>query len=275
MTDINQLSSTDTLTAGDLLPIWRANNSDTRKTALSVLQAYLQANLTFEAGAFVVQYAAPSATSFTVTLLSNTNNQWLIMSPLAAYAAGTITFPLSSTITDNQEILIFSTQAVTTLTLSGNGASIVGAPTGISQNTGMRFKYNSLAATWYRVEISMTPRTLTGSTGLTVTNGDGISGNPTLTLDQTLVGIAGLTTAADQLVYSTGVDTFATTTFASFGRTLVGSVQQSTTGTATGFTAGAGTAVNDQSTFTGAVGSTAYRVSDIVRALKNVGILAS
>jgi hypothetical protein len=149
MTDINQLSSTDTLTAGDLLPIWRANNSDTRKTSLTALQSFMQTNLTFSAGQFVVQYAAPAATSFTVALLANTNNQWLILTPLAAYAAGTITFPLLSTVADNQEILIFSTQAVTALTLSGNGATIVGAPAGISQNGALRFKFNSLASTWY------------------------------------------------------------------------------------------------------------------------------
>ncbi len=149
MTDINQLSTSDTLTAGDLLPIWRTNNSDTRKTSLTALQAFMQANLTFTAGEFVVQYAAPVATGFTVALLANTDNQWLILTPLAAYAAGTITFPLSSSVADNQEILIFSTQAVTTLTLSGNGATIVGAPTGISQNGALRFKYNTLASTWY------------------------------------------------------------------------------------------------------------------------------
>jgi hypothetical protein len=152
MTDINQLSTADTLTAGDLLPIWRTNNSDTRKTSLTALQSFMQTNLTFSAGQFVVQYAAPAATSFTVALLANTNNQWLILTPLAAYAAGTITFPLLSTVTDNQEILIFSTQAVTTLTLSGNGATIVGAPTGISQNGAVRFKYNSLATTWYVID---------------------------------------------------------------------------------------------------------------------------
>ena len=50
--------------------------------------------------------------------------------------------------------------------------------------------------------------------------------------------------------------------------------QQSGTGETTGFTAGGGTAVNDQSTFTGNVGSTAYRINDIVKALKNLGILA-
>lgn len=43
-------------------------------------------------------------------------------------------------------------------------------------------------------------------------------------LDATLTGIAALTTAADQLVYSNGVDTFATTGFTAYGRTLVNTV---------------------------------------------------
>jgi hypothetical protein len=52
-------------------------------------------------------------------------------------------------------------------------------------------------------------------------------------------------------------------------------VQPSTTGTATGFVANTGTAVNDASTFTGAVGTTAYRISDIVKHLKNLGLIAA
>lgn len=52
-------------------------------------------------------------------------------------------------------------------------------------------------------------------------------------------------------------------------------VQPATTGTATGFTAGSGTAVNDDSTFTGGVGTKAYRISDIVLALKQAGIMAA
>ena len=45
MTSINNLSSTDTIYAGDLLPVWRTNNSDTRKVSLTTLTAYLDANL--------------------------------------------------------------------------------------------------------------------------------------------------------------------------------------------------------------------------------------
>ncbi len=52
-------------------------------------------------------------------------------------------------------------------------------------------------------------------------------------------------------------------------------VQPATTGTLTGFTIQAGTAVNHQSTFTGNTGSAAYTIGDIVLALKQVGVLAA
>lgn len=51
--------------------------------------------------------------------------------------------------------------------------------------------------------------------------------------------------------------------------------QPSSTGETTGFTAGGGTAVTDSSTFTGNVGSTAYRISDVVKHLKNIGLIAA
>lgn len=52
------------------------------------------------------------------------------------------------------------------------------------------------------------------------------------------------------------------------------SLRQSGTGETVGFVAGGGTTATDASTFTGNVGSTAYRISDIVKALKNMGVLA-
>lgn len=51
-------------------------------------------------------------------------------------------------------------------------------------------------------------------------------------------------------------------------------VQQNGTGETNGFVAGSGNTVRDDSTFTGNVGSTAYRINDIVKALKNLGLLA-
>lgn len=51
-------------------------------------------------------------------------------------------------------------------------------------------------------------------------------------------------------------------------------VQRNTTGTATGFVSNFGTAVKDDSTFTGGLGATAYRLSDLVLALKQLGLIA-
>lgn len=63
------------------------------------------------------------------------------------------------------------------------------------------------------------------------------------------------------------------TTAGFFGATPV--AQPDTTGTTTGFTAGSGTAVLDDSTFTGDTGSTAYTIGDVVKALKDLGLLAA
>lgn len=74
-------------------------------------------------------------------------------------------------------------------------------------------------------------------------------------------------------IETTGVLSVDQTKVGFYGATAV--TQQGTTGTTTGFTAGSGTAVNDDSTFTGGVGTKAYRISDIVKALKAYGLLAT
>lgn len=58
-----------------------------------------------------------------------------------------------------------------------------------------------------------------------------------------------------------------------YGATPV--VQHSTTGEAAGMTLNSGDDIHETSTFTGNVGSKAYTIGDIVKALKNVGILAA
>jgi len=52
-------------------------------------------------------------------------------------------------------------------------------------------------------------------------------------------------------------------------------IQPAGTGETVGFVAGAGTAVLDDSTFTGNVGSTAYNLNDTIKALKQFGLMAA
>ncbi len=144
MPTINELTATDTLAAGDFFPVFSQTQGDTRKAAMSVLLAYVQANLT--AGRLTTQYSAPSATGFSVTVGTNTH---LILTPVAGYTAGTIVLP--ATPADRDEVLVNCTQAVTTLTVSGNGATVVGAPTTLAANAYFRLKYDAVLNRWYRV----------------------------------------------------------------------------------------------------------------------------
>ena len=144
---------------GDLLPVFSVADSDTRKLTLTNLLAWLQSNLSFATvggiGAYITQYAAPSATGFSVTITDGADddeNVHLILTPAAGYAAGTIVLPVSTSLVDKQEVLVNCTQAVTTLTIDKNGATaLTGAPSTLAANDFFRLKYDLATSTWYRV----------------------------------------------------------------------------------------------------------------------------
>jgi hypothetical protein len=148
MITINKLTALDDVQAGDAMPIYSQANGDTRRAAVSVLQAYMQDNLTFPVARGVTQYATPSATGFSVTI-GQGDDTWLILTPLAAYAAGTIVMPLAPE--DKQTVQVVSTQAVTTLTVSGNGNGVVGAPQAITSNGFFTMRFDAVADIWHRV----------------------------------------------------------------------------------------------------------------------------
>jgi hypothetical protein len=149
---INQLSRADTVTAGDLAVIFSTNNGDARAAAMSVLLAYMQENLT-ASGSFMTQYASPNATAFNVLISPTTagENVYLLLTPTAGFAAGTITLPALASAVDGQEVLVSCTQAVTTLTVAGNGATVNGAPTTLTANGFFRLRFNGVNNSWYRV----------------------------------------------------------------------------------------------------------------------------
>ena len=145
MTNINQLSSMDTLSGGDLIPVWAQNNGDTRKAAMSLVASYVTGTIELPVDISRSQYSAPSATGFTVVVSSA--NTWLVLNPTNAFAAGTIVLPTG--VPDLSMVSIVTTQAITALTVSTSGAAIVGAPTSAAANTAFTMRYDGVTNSWY------------------------------------------------------------------------------------------------------------------------------
>lgn len=154
MPTINQLNSIDAPNSSDLLPVYSQNNGDARKLSMSNLLDWIEANLPFpvEFPQFNTQYATPSSNGFTVTVNNSSANAWLILSPTAGFSTGTIVLPSASVAIDKQEVLVNCTQAVTSLTINGNGAAAVtGEPIALSANDFFRLRYDQPTHSWYRV----------------------------------------------------------------------------------------------------------------------------
>lgn len=150
------LSRTDEVAIGDLFILWKTAAGDYRGCPASDVLTFFQSNLTFTDSTavpqFDTQYSAPSATGFTVAITDSSANTHLILTPVAGYAAGTITLPAVANVVNKQEILVNCTQAVTTLTVNGNGATAVtGEPASLSANDFFKLKYDAPTSTWYRV----------------------------------------------------------------------------------------------------------------------------
>lgn len=97
-----------------------------------------------------VTYASPGATGFTVTVPAR--KQILLMTPGAAYAAGTINFPPKASVADSQTLEVTTSQAVTAVTWGANGAAFVlNGPAGLTAGQTVRFRYFAAIDWWVRI----------------------------------------------------------------------------------------------------------------------------
>ncbi len=150
MPQINQLAAVDQVQSGDQVPIYSAANGDARKASLALLKTFFQEGVT-AADDKITQYAAPNATGFSVQVNNDADSIWLVLTPTAGFAAGTLVLPAVANCVDRQEVLVNCTQVVTTLTVSGNGATVTGAPTTLAANGFFRLRFDAVLKTWYRV----------------------------------------------------------------------------------------------------------------------------
>lgn len=150
MATINQLSAADALALTDLIAVYSSSNGDARKASLSLLVTLLLASIDVEPQK-TTQYSAPTATGFTAQVQDADDSIWFVISPAGNYAAGTVKLPAVANCTDKQEVLVNCSRAVTVLTVDGNGATVVGAPTALVANDYFRLRFDAVTDTWYRV----------------------------------------------------------------------------------------------------------------------------
>jgi hypothetical protein len=149
MPTINQLSSVDTVSSGDLIAVYVPNNGDARKMSINTLLNYFQN--TFASPDVFTQLATPG-TGFNLAVTNNGNNGWVLLQPAGTLATGTVTLPLSSVAADGQEITITTTQQITSFTLAGNGATaLYGDPTTLNAEAFFKMRFYRPTNSWYRV----------------------------------------------------------------------------------------------------------------------------
>lgn len=150
MPTINQLSGLSQLSGGDLLPVYVPNNGDARKVSVSQLLAYFQT--TFAAPTVATNLYTPS-TGFNITVPTPVSEQqWMIIRPAGTLAAGTITLPLNTGVPDGTQVLVTTTQIITSFTLALNGAAnAYGAPTTLAANAFFTMRFNQSTNSWHRI----------------------------------------------------------------------------------------------------------------------------
>lgn len=151
MSSINRLGN-GTPASDSQIPFLDTPNGRDAKASLADIAAVLQELLT-PMGTLITQYAAPNATGFNVQIAPPVDGagMFLLLTPLAGYAAGTITLPAKALCVDGQELLVSCTQSVAALTVAGNGATVNGAPAALTANGFFRLRYDGVNGSWYRV----------------------------------------------------------------------------------------------------------------------------
>ncbi len=153
---IERLSLLDTVTASTNFAV-NVNGQDYRILAQSIYDFIVNVNEEFGSGGGgilggkTLQYFAPSATGWSVAVATESASAWLIITPTAGFATGSITLPAEINAQEGQEVLVNCTQSVGTLTVLGNGANVIGAPTSLAANGFFLLKYEPILKTWYRV----------------------------------------------------------------------------------------------------------------------------
>lgn len=150
MPTINQLSGISQISGGDLLPVYVPNNGDARKVSITQLLQYFQQ--VFASPTVATNLFTPG-TGFNVAVPTPVSEQqWMIIQPAGTLAAGTVTLPLNTQTPDGTQVLVTTTQTITSFTLALNGASAAfGAPTTLAANANFTMRFYQATNSWYKI----------------------------------------------------------------------------------------------------------------------------
>jgi hypothetical protein len=149
MPTINQLPVLSQLSGGDQLPVYSPTNGDARRVSITSLIEYFQAN--FADPDYLTIINAPTNSGFNIQIGAQTQNVFLIINPTGTFAAGTITLPPVASCFDGQEIVVACSQMINNLTITPNGATVIGAPNVFSAGGFFALRFNALQSAWYTV----------------------------------------------------------------------------------------------------------------------------
>lgn len=136
------------------IPFYDPSSGADGRDTVSDLVALIASSLQSAAGSAVTQYFAPNATGWSALVAPPVSGEdvYLLVTPTAGFAAGTITLPAQASCVDGQTLLVSCTQLVTALTVAGNGATAVnGAPTTLAANGFFELRYDGPSNSWFRV----------------------------------------------------------------------------------------------------------------------------
>jgi hypothetical protein len=150
MPTINQLSPLTQVSGGDQLPIYVPNNGDARRVSISQLLQYFQQS--FASPTLATSIFTPG-TGFNVAVPTPVaQQQWMLIQPAGTLATGTVTLPLNTQTPDGTEVLVTTTQQITTFTLAANGAAqLYGVPTTLAAQDNFRVRFVQATNSWYRI----------------------------------------------------------------------------------------------------------------------------
>ena len=144
----------DSLQSSDHIYTYDNLNGFTAVASLATLISFLNGKVSVQDGK-ATQYSAPAVDGALVTLPSNSQSIWLVITPTASFAAMTIQLPAAAFAMNNQEITITCTQDVAALSIISIGATTYGLPTVLTTVNGsvsftVRFEF--ILKRWYRVD---------------------------------------------------------------------------------------------------------------------------